>query len=321
MSKKRSNNRNGFINLLAVGVLVLSLIAGTKLVKMNQNPEEKASTTTWPSCLSLTDQATCTAWNCTWSRTYCQSLGNAACNSYSAQGCNLSSCTMPSCQFQDGCTYNTGGCLNTANSSTSNCYNYTDSTTCNTHSKAEGCYWKPPSCTGSTCKYTKSSTDPGFYKCSGYPSIVTSYSCDPNNVYVYRKNIEDGTASYYDTINCPSGQRCDLSSSSHCSSTRICTPGTKRCPIVTGREYSYYEQCYSDGFRWTQVNCPTGQFCDGSSPTFCKPAQICIPNATQCGSNGREIQKCNSAGSAWETIQSCYPEGTCRLSAYGPACS
>jgi hypothetical protein len=218
-----------------------------------------------------------------------------------------------------GCTLTSGTCTHT--SGTGRCYGLTQ-TYCKAHATDWGCKWNLPYCSGSICKYQNGTAlDPGFYSCSGYPSVVTGYTCDPNNVYVYIKLTDDGVATTGEPISCPSGQRCDMNSSTHCSATRICTPGMKRCPLATGREYNYFEQCSSDGFRWNSVNCPSGQWCDSSSSTFCKSAQICSPNTRRCSSTSREIQKCNSAGTAWETIQSCYPEGTCRLTAYGPACS
>lgn len=274
-----------FVNLLALGILATGLVSGTLLVQKNQNPNEKAATT-WPDCNTIRDQTTCRSWNCTWSTKYCRNLSTSQCGSFASSGCALRSCTTQNCtDGRQGCTLSGG------------------------------------KCSGSTCKYINGSTDPGFGACSGHPSTF-SYTCDPNNVYVYKKLQCDGTACWVvSTTSCPSGQRCDLNSSTHCSTTRICTPGTKRCPLATGREYNYFEQCSSDGFRWNSVNCPSGQWCDGSSSTFCKSAQICSPNTRRCSSTSREIQKCNSAGTAWETTQSCYPEGTCRLTAYGPACS
>lgn len=265
---RKSNSSSWFLKILTLSLLVIGLASGVLLVQRNQNPNENAQTVTWPDCRSLTDATSCQAWNCTWSTKYCHNFSPEQCLSYSSKGCLLNTCTMTDCtNGRQGCSLTGGSCSNPSGGGP--CFGLAEKT-CKSHLADWGCTWTPAQCSGSSCQYGNGSTvDPGFSTCTGFPSRIT-YSCDPNNVYVYRKNTCDGTACWYDTISCPTGQRCDLNSSTHCSSTRICYPGQTRCPLASGKEYSYFERCSSDGFRWERVPCPSGKWCtEANAYAYC----------------------------------------------------
>jgi len=93
----------------------------------------------------------------------------------------------------------------------------------------------------------------------------------------------------------------------------VCYPGMRDCEASTGAVLI----CNADGTRWDKQFCGTREECLAG---YCVSDDECSPGRYNCA--GNVVQKCNSAGTGWDTFDSCISGETCKCGSWaGTQCT